>query len=91
MTVANFITSCMASMPQITVGGDVNITFNGGDGVLLIVILLVVLARTKRQSAWAERPVPSTQGGGMQCVTLLHSPPPLQDDGQNRMPSSGTS
>lgn len=47
MTVANFITSCMASMPQITVGGDVNITING-DGVLLVVIILVVLVRTKR-------------------------------------------
>ena len=44
-----FITSCLASMPQFYVGGDINISFNGGaDIVLLLVVLVVIIARTKR-------------------------------------------
>ena len=44
-----FISSCLASMPQFYVGGDINICFNGGaDIVLLLVVLVVIIARTKR-------------------------------------------
>ena len=45
----HFISSCLASMPQFYIGGDINISFNGGaDIVLLLVVLVVIIARTKR-------------------------------------------
>ena len=45
----SFISSCQASMPQFYIGGDINISFNGGaDIVLLLVVRVVIVARTKR-------------------------------------------
>ena len=44
----HFISSCLASMPQFYIGGDVNISFNGDAVLLIVVVLAVIIARTKR-------------------------------------------